>query len=129
MPGIVLILPIAAGRVEAWRRFCQELSGSRKQAHRASRLDQGITGERLALIESAYGSVSVTTLEADDLGRALTRMLTSDRPFDRWYREQLQMLHGITLDGYEQFSRQAPVPDGQEMLFEWAHDTSPQAVD
>ena len=29
MSGIVLTFPILAGKVEAWRRFCQELSGSR----------------------------------------------------------------------------------------------------
>jgi hypothetical protein len=87
--------------------------------HEAARLRQGITRERLALIETEYGSAAVTTFEGDDVSLALGEILTSVFPFDRWYREQIQMLHGITLDGYEQFSQQAPLPDYQELLFEW----------
>src|SRR5688572_22750944 len=54
MSGLVLTLPIAAGKVEAWRRFCQELSGSRQQLHAASRRRLGITSERLVLVETAF---------------------------------------------------------------------------
>lgn len=119
MSGIILTLPIVSGKEEAWRRFCQEIAGSRQSEHEASRLRQGITREQLALIGTEYGSAAVTTFEADDLSQALGAILTSVLPFDRWYRQQVQMLHGITLDGYEQFSRQAPLPDNQELLFEW----------
>ncbi len=119
MTGIVLTFPIVAGKVEAWRRFCQEMSFSRRPGHEASRLRQGITLERLALIETAFGSAAVTTWEADDMGQALNNILTSDLPFDRWYRAQIQTLHGISLDGYEKFSQQTPPAENQEMLFEW----------
>ena len=43
MSGIVLTFPILAGKVEAWRRFCQEISGSRRQMYEASRQRLGIT--------------------------------------------------------------------------------------
>jgi hypothetical protein len=119
MPGLVLTLPIAAGKVEAWRRFCQELSGSRRQLYEASRRRLGVTRERLALVESPFGSTAVTSLEADDLGRALAEMIGSDRPFEAWYRERLQELHGVNLTRYEQFTRPAPPALPQELLFEW----------
>lgn len=119
MSGIILTLPIIKGKVEAWRRLCQELSGSRRSEHEASRLRQGITCERLALIETSYGATAVITFEADDLGSALDQLLISNRPFDCWYRQQLQILHGINLTSYQQFSPQMPLPDNQEMLFEW----------
>lgn len=119
MTGIVLTFPIVAGKVEAWRRFCQEMSFSRKPDHEASRLRQGITLERLALIETAFGSAAATTLEADDIVQALNNILTSDLPFDRWYREQIKTLHGINLTRYEPFSQPTPPPESQEMLFEW----------
>lgn len=119
MSGIVLTFPIVAGKVEAWRRFCQEMSFSRRPDHDAARLRQGITLERLALIETAFGSAAVTTLEADDMGQALDNILTSDLPFDRWYREQIQTLHGVNLTGFKQFSQQTPLPENQELLFEW----------
>jgi hypothetical protein len=121
MSGIILTLPIVAGKVEAWRRFCQEMSGSRTIEHEASRLRQEVTCERLALIETEYGAVSVITLEAEDVGQALRMILSSNLPFDRWYRRQMQMLHGINLTGYEQFSKQPPPSENQELLFEWMY--------
>jgi hypothetical protein len=119
MPGIILTFPIVAGKVEAWRRFCQELSGSRRQMYEASRQRMGITRERLALVETAFGSAAVTTLEAPNVDGALGQIIASTFPFDCWYRAQVQKLHGINLAGYEQFSLSTPSPDNQEVLFEW----------
>ena len=119
MPGIILTFPIVAGKVEAWRRFCQELSGSRRQPYEASRQRMGITREQLALVETAYGAMAVTTLEAPDVDRALGQIIASETLFDVWYRERLQKLHGINLAGYEQFAQPTPIPDNQELLFEW----------
>jgi len=119
MSGIVLTFPILASKVEAWRRFCQELSGSRRKLYEASRRRLGITYERLALIENAYGATSVTTIEAPDVDGALGQIIASMIPFDVWYRDKLQKLHGINLDGYELIKKQNPVPNNQELLFEW----------
>jgi hypothetical protein len=120
MPGIVLTFPIVAGKVEAWRRFCQELSGSRRQMYEASRRRLGITRERLVLVEAAFGSAAVATLEAPDVGWVLDQIITSDLPFDRWYREQMRELHGVDLATYEQYSQSVPLSQYQELLFEWA---------
>ena len=68
MSGIVLTFPILAGKVEAWRRFCQELAGSRRKPYEASRQRLGITRERLALVETAFGSTAVTIMEAPRCG-------------------------------------------------------------
>jgi hypothetical protein len=119
MPGIVLTFPILAGKVEAWRRFCQELAGSRRQPYEASRQRLGITRERLALVETNFGSTAVTTLESPDLGRALGQIMASELPFDVWYRERLQDLHGVNLAAYELFAQRTPLPHNQELLFEW----------
>ncbi len=119
MSGIVLTFPILAGKVEAWRRFCQELSGSRRKMYEASRQCLGITRERLALVDTAFGATAVTTLEAPDVAQALGNIIASDLPFDVWYRERLQELHGINLAGYEQFSQRMPLPKDQEVHFEW----------
>jgi len=124
MSGIVLTFPILASKVEAWRRFCQELSGSRRQLYEASRQRMGITRERLALVETAFGATAVTTLEAPDVDRALGQIIASEIPFDVWYRERLQKLHGINLAGYQQFAQPTPIPDNQELLFEWTLNSS-----
>jgi len=119
MSGVILTFPILAGKKEAWRRFCQELSGSRQQMYLSSRRRMGITHERMALVESVYGATSVTSLEAADVGQALGQIISSRLPFDRWYRERLQELHGINLSGYEQFVQPELPPQNQELLFEW----------
>jgi hypothetical protein len=120
MSGIVLTFPILAGKVEAWRRFCQELAGSRRKPYEASRQRLGITCERLALVETPYGSTAVTTLEGDDVAQALGQIIASNRSFDVWYRERLQELHGINLAGYEQFLQLLPLPQNQKVHFEWS---------
>jgi hypothetical protein len=122
MPGIILTFPILAGKVEAWRRFCQELSGSQLQMYLSSRQRLGITHERMALVESVYGATAVNTLEALDVNRALGQIISSNRSFDVWYRKRLQELYGINLSGYEQFAQPAPLPKDQEVLFEWTLD-------
>src|SRR3972149_1604658 len=124
MSGIVLTFPILSGKVEAWRRFCQELSGSRRLLYEASRQRMGITRERLALVETNFGATAVTTLEAPDVDRALGQIIASEIPFDVWYRERLQKLHGINLAGYEQYSQHTSIPDNQELLFEWILNSS-----
>jgi hypothetical protein len=124
MSGIVLTFPILSSKVEAWRRFCQELSGSRRLPYEASRQRMGITCERLALVETSFGATAVTTLEAPDVDRALVLIITSEIPFDVWYRERLLKLHGINLAGYEQYAQPTPIPDNQELLFEWKLDSS-----
>jgi hypothetical protein len=121
LSGLVLTLPIPAGKVEAWRRFCQELSGSRQQLHAASRRRLGITRERLVLVETPFGSASVTMLEAHDMRQALAEMINSDLPFESWYRKSLEELHGVSLASYQPFAPPRP-PDHdhpQELLFEW----------
>ena len=119
MSGIVLTFPILAGKVEAWRRFCQELSGSQLQMYLTSRRRLGITHERMELMENAYGATAATTLEASDLAQALGQIFTSILPFDVWYRKRLQELYGVELDNYEQFLKPIPSVPNQELLFEW----------
>ncbi len=119
MSGIVLTFPILNGKVEAWRRFTQELCGFRRGSFETSRKQLGITRERLTLVENTFGATAVTTLEAPDVAQALGQIIISEFPFDVWYREQLQELHGVNLAGYEQFAKPTPLPSDQELLFEW----------
>jgi len=126
MSGIVLTFPILAGKVEAWRQFCQELSGSQLQEYLSSRRRIGITHERMVLVETDFGETSVTTLVAYDVGKALSQIITSTLPFDRWYRARILELHGIKQTGYGQFVHYKPFLQNQELLFEWTLETAEQ---
>lgn len=120
--GIVLSFPILAGKVEAWRRFCQELSGSRRKQYEDSRQQLGITRERMSLRETPYGATSITTLEAPNIAQALGNLIASTRSFDAWYRQRLRELHGVDLRGYELYSQPWPLPRDQQVYFEWELD-------
>lgn len=120
MSEIVLTLPILAGKVEAWRRFCQEISGTRRQQHEASRQRMGITHEQMVLIETSFGATAVTTFDALDMAQALKMLITSDRSFDVWYRDRLRELHGVDLAGHEQPALRKTLPRDLEVHFEWS---------
>jgi hypothetical protein len=119
LTGIVLTFPILAGKVESWRRFCQELSDSQLQMYLSSRRRLGITHERMELVENPYGAMAVTTLEAPDVVHALGQIINSHFPFDIWYSQRLQELYGINLAGYDKFLQPIPIASNQELLFEW----------
>jgi len=119
MLGIALTFPIRPGKVEAWRRFCQELSGSRLQAYEASRRRLGITLEQMALVDTKFGATATTTIEAHDVNRALGQIIASDLAFEHWYRERILELHGVDLAGYEYRPQNGASPPTLEIVFEW----------
>ena len=123
MSGIVLTFPILSGKEEGWRYFCQELSGSQLQMYLSSRRSMGITHERLVLVKNAFGSASVTTLEAPNIAHSFGKLITSRQPFDVWYRERIQEFHGINLAEYEQYSQPMPLPLNHDVYFDWKLNT------
>ena len=118
-PGIVLNFPLLSGNVEPWRRFCQELAGSRRAVYAFSRRRLGVTREQMILRETPLGATATTTLEAPDLARVLGELILSTLPFESWYRERLQDLHGICLTGYGPFLRAGEPIQARELLFDW----------
>lgn len=126
--GIVLTFPILPGKVEAWRRFCQELAGSRKKQYEASRQRLGVSHESMALMETSFGAMAVTTLEAPDAPRALSALIVSDHSFDIWYRARLNELHGVNLVGMEQISQPSPATRNLEVHFEWESNAGPSDI-
>ncbi len=110
MPTVSLTLPILPGKNESWRRFCQEIDGARRGAYEASRQRLGIVRETLRLVEARQGEAVLLTIEAADLGRALGGIASSSAPFDRWFRYQLQRLHGLS------FAPVAPPADSRSVF-------------
>jgi len=74
------------------------------------------------LVETPFGSAAVTTMDAGDVGQALGEIMTSDLPFDRWYRERIQELQGVDQASYDLVSERPGLSEDQELLFEWTSD-------
>ncbi len=71
--------------------------GDRRTDHVESRRRLGITWESVWIQPTADGDVAVVLLEAEDLGKALAGVGSSDLPFDKWVREHCLRVHGIDL--------------------------------
>jgi len=94
---IIVVAPILPGKAEAWRRFMQEILGSRRREYETSRRRLGIRAERVWISETRRWTLGIIIIEADHLDQALAALVASDQPFDRWFREQLLALQGLDL--------------------------------
>jgi hypothetical protein len=90
-------VPVLPGMTERDRQLSAELSGPRKAEFEASRARLGITREQVWLQETPQGTLAIVCLEAEDIESALAGLGSSQDPFDQWWREQIQAIHGIDL--------------------------------
>ncbi len=99
MATIGFALPLLPGRTEADRaalRACW--TGDRQAGFAESRRRHGITRETVWIQPTPAGDLAVVCIEADDLGAAIGGLAASDHPFDRWFRDHVRDVHGISLE-------------------------------
>ena len=113
----LFVWQVSAEQEEPWRRFLQELSGSRFQEYADSRRRLGISAESIWLApKPSGGGVAVVYLEADNpewaLRELVVELATPETPFDSWYGTQMHELFG------SDFVR-SPHLAGGELLFAW----------
>jgi len=112
MSALTIVLPLLAGKQEAWRQFCQVLQGSRRGDYEAWRERMGITQEEVWLSQTSQGDLVRVHLQAEHPERIWAGMLASHRPFDRWLWQHLLELHGLDLSQLEPAS-------AHELIFAW----------
>jgi hypothetical protein len=94
---VIIVAPILPGKAEAWRRFMQEMWGSRRREYEASRRRLGIQVERAWISETRRRTLGIILIEADHPEQAWATLASSNHPFDCWFREQLLTLQGLDL--------------------------------
>lgn len=92
MPFSIQIHPIAAGRLDEWRRFVGELTGIRRVDWAQSHRRRGITRVVISLAGSEETPLSVVLVEASDPDAADDSLQASDDPFDVWLRRSIDDL-------------------------------------
>ena len=92
--GVGFAGPILAGREEGWRRFLQELSGSRREEYDDLRRRLGVTGQKVWIVRARRGETAVSYLECEEPGRIAARLAASTEPFDMWLKARLAEFHG-----------------------------------
>ncbi len=101
------------GTQERWRRLCQELAGPRLDQLEASCRQAEITQVQVRLVQLLHGELMLMTLHTQEPQQTLLELATSRRPFDRWLREQFQVLLGWNV--------QEVLADPQgDLIFAWS---------
>lgn len=110
MDSIGFVLPLLTGKTDVDRAAMTSCwRGERKAAFEDARRRAGITREAVWIQSTPEGDVVVVYVEADDVGSAFKRIATSDEPFDRWFRDHIRDVHGISLE--EGFAPPEPILD------------------
>jgi hypothetical protein len=111
MPAIAFTVPIVPGKEEADRQWLQEMEGPRREEYLRSRQRVGVSREVVWHQATPQGTVAIVYMELDDPQRMFEGLGSSNDPFDRWFREKAQEVHGIDLS--------QPLPGGPpQMVFD-----------
>jgi len=113
MAQLQIFCPLRSGTQERWRRLAQEVAGSRREQFEAFCREAGIIQVQVWVVQMQRGELLLMTLQTQEPQLALAELAISARPFDRWLREQFQLLLGWNLQ--EVLPRQH-----HDLIFSWS---------
>jgi len=94
MAQVQIVCLLRPGTQEQWRRLYQEVAGSRREPFEVSCQQAGITQVHVRLVQTLRGELMLMKVHTREPNHILQELASSQRPFDRWLREQLQGLLG-----------------------------------
>lgn len=101
MTRIAIAGPLLPGKEEPWRRFVQEVTGSRAEEYEGMKRRLGFCNETLSLVrvprELYKGALVFVRLEAEKPEEIVQRLEASEHPFDLWLKDRLLEFHGYSL--------------------------------
>jgi hypothetical protein len=121
MAQLQMVCTLRTGTQERWRRLSQEVAGSRRAQFEASCRQAGITQVQVWLVQLAHSELLLVKMNMQEPQQTLKALATSKRPFERWLREQLQVLLGWSVQEV------LPVPQG-DLLLAWVDSVSSYAI-
>lgn len=113
MPMIVIAMPIPPERYDAWRSAMARFAGEQRDEYTAARVRQGVTRQGVFVNQGPEGPMEIMVMEADDPGRALGEIATSQEPFDIEFRNYLMDIYGLDLS-------QPPPGPMPEQVLDWS---------
>jgi len=93
---LAMAVPVLPGQTERWKRFSKELTTTRYNEFKASRLAIGVR-ERAFLQQTPTGDFIVVTLEGHNPNEAFTKFGQGTDAFTKWFAEEIKAIHGFDL--------------------------------
>ena len=116
MAQLQIVCLLRAGTQEQWRRLYQVVGGSRRDQFEASCRQAGISQMQVWIVQLLHGELLLMTLNTQEPQQTLKALATSDYPFDRWVRQQVQGLLGWNVQDV------LPGPQS-DLIFSWPSDS------
>ena len=91
-----MAVPILPGQTDHWHKFMNTLKGERSKEYKSSREKLGVR-ERAFLQQSPEMDIVVVTLEGNEPEAAFAKFGQGNDDFTRWFRDEVQAIHGFDL--------------------------------
>jgi hypothetical protein len=96
MECLTWFVPILPGKLEAFKQLDEEMQGARFEEYRQSRQRMGIVREVVSHMATPQGDFACVFHEGEDIAKAFRMAATSEEPFDRYFRDRIAEIHGVT---------------------------------
>jgi hypothetical protein len=112
MPFVVRAFPVLAHREEDLREFARQMAGERAAEGAEFYRQFGVAHERWHLQQTDAGSLVIAVTEVAEVEATASAYAASQRPFDRWFKDQVLYLTGVSPD-------RDPLGPPTEQIFEF----------
>jgi len=100
MKSYAFAMPLLPGKIEAWKKYIQEIKTQRLNKFNASHEKCGLSQEQVWLQNTPMGDFVVVHWETDNPRTVFEHFMKSDEPYDKWFREKILMeCHGLKPGG------------------------------
>jgi len=94
----MMAVPILPDQVEAWKGWLAALEGEKQEAWEDFNQRYGLTVHRVWLQANPDGShLALVNTEGPGDGGFIPKLSQSSHDFDKWFRENIQKIHGMDL--------------------------------
>jgi len=107
-------IPVVPSRIEAWKQWTRELQTTRKAEFEEFNRRMGLSKHKSWLMQTPQGPLAVVLHEGSGEATFLSKLATSDNPFDVWFRNSISDFHGVDLT--------KPMPAMPEPFLTWEKD-------
>jgi hypothetical protein len=107
-----MAVPLIEEKIDGWRGWMDDCLGPRREEFDAFNERMGLTMHRVWLAEGPHGPMAVVIFEGSGAKTFLQKLGTSKEPFDKWFRERIEELHGCD---FSELAKMKP----SELVMDW----------